>query len=241
MKALIKRIIPRQLINLGLEVITFFAIKIYKPKYPNLIIRKDTSDIYVFMSIFVLGEFKLPLKINPKLIIDAGAYTGLSALYYSSKYPSAKIIAIEPETSNFKILEKNTKHLPNIKRIKGGLWDKNAFLKIRDRGTGKWGFAVEEVSELEDFDVKAVTIEKILKESEFDKIDILKLDIEGSEKQLFSKNYQSWLKKVNIIVIELHDRIINGCTESLYSAINKNEWKEYKEGEKVIFIRKKLL
>ena len=238
MKALIKRIVPNQMINFGLKVITFFAIKAYKLKYNNLIIRKGTTDSKVFKSIFVLGEFKLPIKINPKLIIDAGAYTGLSTLYYSSKYPSAKIIAIEPETSNFRILEKNTKHLSNIRRIKAGLWDRNAFLKIKDRGTGKWGFAVEEVSEPEDLDVKAVTIEKILKKSGFDRIDILKLDIEGSEKQLFSKNYQLWLNKVNIIVIELHDRIIDGCTESLYSAINKDEWKEFKEGEKVILIRR---
>lgn len=241
MKILIKKIVPKRLINFGLRVITFFAIKIYSLKYRPLIIRKDTSDEEVFRSIFVLGEFKLPIKINPKLIIDGGAYTGLSSLYYSSKYPSAKIIAIEPETSNFNILEKHTKNLPNILRINAGLWNKNAFLKIIDMGIGKWGFAVKEVSELEQYDLKAVTINEVLKKSEFNKIDILKIDIEGSEKQLFSSNYNSWLKKVNIIVIELHDAIYSGCTESLYSAINKNEWKEYKEGEKVILIRKRLL
>ena len=30
-------------------------------------------------------------------------------------------------------------------------------------GTGKWGFMVEEVSESENFDIKAITIEEILK------------------------------------------------------------------------------
>ncbi len=236
MKTLIKKIVPKQLIDLGLEAVTFYSLKKYKRKYPNLTIRRGETDKNVFRSIFISGEFKLPIDIDPKLIIDAGAYTGLSALYYSSTYPSAKIIAIEPESSNFDTLEKNTMHLPNVSRIKAGLWDKNAFLKITDRGTGKWGFKVEEVSESDDFDIKSVTIDKVLSESGFDRIDILKLDIEGSEKQLFSSDDRAWLDKVNVMVIELHDRIHEGCTESLYAAIDLNEWKEYKEGEKVILI-----
>ncbi len=245
MKKIIKKFVPKKIINLGLKImnfinkiVTLIIIKIYKLKYKNLIIRKGTTDSAVFRSIFLFKEFKLPIKITPKLIIDAGAYTGLSALYYSSKYPSAKIICIEPENSNFEILENNTKNLPNITRIKAALYYKNAFLKIKDTGTGKWGFVVKEVFESENFDIKAITIEEILKKSGYDKIDILKLDIEGSEKQLFSKNYQTWLEKVNIIVLELHDRIVDGCTKSLYSAINKNEWKEFKKNEKVILIKK---
>jgi hypothetical protein len=43
---------------------------------------------------------------------------------------------------------------------------------------------------------------------------------------------------VNSIVVELHDRIQEGCTESLYSAINLDEWDEYRNGEKVILVRK---
>ncbi len=238
MKALIKRIIPKQLKKFILDAIGLFSLKLYSLNYTPFIIRKNTTDADVFFSIFVEGEFKLPIIITPQLIIDAGAYTGLSAIYYSTKYPSAKIICIEPEESNFRILEENTKRLPNVRRIKAGLWNKNTFLKVNDKGTGKWGFAVEEVSESEDYDIKAVTIDKILGESGFSTIDILKLDIEGSEKQLFSSNYQSWLEKVNIIVIELHDRLIAGCTESLYSAINLKEWREFKEGEKVVLIRK---
>lgn len=241
MKTVIKKIIPNEIINFGLSVVTFFAIKFYSLKYNPFILRKDTTDINVFKSVFVLKEFKLPITINPKFIIDGGAYIGLSTLYYSSKYPFAKIIAIEPETSNFRMLETHTENLPNITRLNVGLWDKNTFLKIIDKGTGNWGFVVKEVLESEHYDIKAVTVDEILKKSGFDRIDILKLDIEGSEIQLFSSNYKSWLPKVNILVIELHDSIYSGCTHSLYSAININEWKEYREGEKVILIRKELL
>lgn len=241
MKKLIKKIFPKPMINLGWKMVSFFAIKYYSLIHKPLIIRKNTPDNLVFINIFVLNEFKLPIKIKPEFIIDAGAYTGLSSLYFSSKYPNAKIFAIEPEDSNFEILKKNTKKLSNVTGIKAGLWYKDAFLKIVDRNTGKVGFMVKEVPESEQYDIKAITIDTLLKLSGFNKIDILKLDIEGSEKELFSKNYDTWLEKVNIIVIELHDRIKEGCTKKLYSAIDKNKWKEYKKGEKVTLIRKKLI
>lgn len=241
MKELIKKIVPKKIIILGLEMFISLAIKLYSLKYNPLIIRKGTTDRNVFRGVFMIREFKLPIKINPKLIIDAGAYTGLSTLYYASKYPSAKIIAIEPEQSNFKILEKHTQKLPNVIKINAGLWSKNAFLKIIDMKTGKWGFTVKEVSELDHCCIKAITLEKILRQYGLNKIDILKLDIEGSEKELFSNNYDFWIDKVNIIVIELHDKIISGCRESLYKAIDNKKWNEYKVGEKVILIRKKLL
>jgi len=241
MKALLKAIIPKKVENSGRRVLNYFAQKIFQLKYKPLIIRKGTTDRDVFWSIFVLNEFKLPIKINPKLIVDAGAYSGLSTLYYASKYPSAKIIAIEPEKSNFSLLEEQTKNLPNVQRINAGLWSKNAFLKILNPDVDKWAFRITEVDETSNYDVKAITINEVLKQSGFDKIDILKLDIEGSEKELFTNNYDSWINKVNIIVIELHDRIIEGCTESLYNAIDITQWDEYITGEKVLLIRKELI
>ncbi|HNW96729.1 MAG TPA: FkbM family methyltransferase [Candidatus Paceibacterota bacterium] len=238
-KKIIKKIFPKSIINLGVKVVTFLKVKYYSLIFKPLIIRKNTTDINVFKGIFVFNELELPIDINPKLIIDAGAYTGLSSLYYSLKYPNAKILAIEPEDSNFKILERHTKNNSNIFRVNAGLWYRDAFLKITDRNTGKWGFVTEETSE-SNYDIKAVTIDTLLKQSGFDKIDILKLDIEGSERDLFSNDCSSWIDKVNVIAIELHDRIKDGCTKTLYSIINKDDWKEYKKGEKVILVNKKI-
>lgn len=237
MRDLIKKFVPHPLIDLGLKLPIYLALKYYSNKYKPLIIREGTSDINVFKQIFVLRDYNIKLNIKPKLIIDAGAYVGYSSLYFSSMYPDAQIIAIEPEESNFKMLEKHTRDISNIKRIKAGLWYKDSLLKIVDEGLGKWGVMTKEVSKQKDYDIKGITIDTILKGSNFDEIDILKIDIEGAEKELFSKNFESWLGKVNILIIELHDRLKEGCSESFYSAMNKYQWKEIKKGENLVFIK----
>lgn len=241
MKELLKKIIPRKIIVITFDILTFIGILLFSFRYKPLIIRKNTSDWSVFKAIFVRGEFKLPVKIKPSLIIDAGAYSGLSTLYFSSIYPNAKIIAIEPEFSNFELLERHTKKLSQVTRVKGGVWSHKAFLKVIDRGLDKWGFGVEEVKVGDEYDVEAFTINEILDISGCEKIDILKLDIEGSEKQLFSEGYKNWLPKVNILIIELHDFLVEGCSDALYSAIKKEEWIEYKKGEKLVLVRKELI
>ena len=133
---------------------------------------------------------------------------------------------------------KNTEKLTQVSRLNAGLWSKDAFLKIKQGEAGNWGFVVNEVSESSDYDIKAITIDQVLKQNNIDTIDILKLDIEGAERELFTKNYENWINKVNLIIIELHDRFMPGCTESLYNAINIEKWDEYKKGEKVILVRK---
>ena len=241
MTKLTKKIVPRSVVEGVLATITNLLIGIYRIKFKKLIIRRGTSDHYVFRDIFLFGEFKLPVVIDPELIIDAGAYTGLSALYYSKTYPNAKIIAVEPESSNFKVLNQNTVDNSNIECIQAGLWSENALLKIADVKKEKWAFTLERVKEGEEYDIRSITVSKLLEDSDFDRIDILKIDIEGAEKELFSTNSKKWLNKVNIIVLELHDRMRKGCSEAVYNAIDKSIWREWSKGEKVVFVRKNLL
>lgn len=237
----VTKLIPRPVVKGTLRLATNVLIRFYSFKFKDLSIRKGTSDHYVFRDIFLFGEFRLPVDIQPKLIIDAGAYIGLSALYYSNKYPSAKIIAIEPEDTNFEMLTRNTESNPNIQRVNAGVWSSNANLRISNKSSEKWAFTVEEVPDGQPFDIRAVTIDSVLENSGFDTIDVLKIDIEGSEKEIFSKNAEKWLPRVNVLVLELHDRMVEGCSDALYSAINKDDWKEFREGEKVILVRKELV
>lgn len=214
-------------IGIGLAALAFSL------RYGRILLRKGTTDHEAFRSIFIKRELRLPDAVRPKLIIDAGAYTGLSAIYFAARYPDAMIIAVEPEESNFRMLELNTRKLRNVRRVRAGLWHRKGFLKVVDTGTGKDGFAVEEAAS----GIRAVTVGMLLKESGHDRIGILKIDIEGSEKEVFS-SAGKWIGKTDAIIAELHDRLRKGCSSALYSCIELGEWRVSGSGEKAILIRK---
>jgi hypothetical protein len=71
-------------------------------------------------------------------------------------------------------------------------------------------------------------------------IDVLKLDIESSEKELFSQNFEPWLAKTKMIIIELHDSMKAGCAKQFFEAVNK-VFPNYDlsiKGENVILVNK---
>lgn len=203
-------------------------------KYP-IIVREKTTDVYILEEIFLDECYDLMTKIKPKLIIDGGAYVGYSPIYFANKYPGTNIIAVEPAFSNFKFLRENTHHYQEIELIHAGIWHKKAWLRIKNPGGEEWGFEVEEIEEMEPGSIKGITIEEILKKSGYKEIDLLKLNIEGAEKEIFSNNYEKWLDKVNILIIEFHDRIKPGCREAFFSAIKNYNFSQEKSGVYNIF------
>lgn len=217
-----------------------FFVKYFFKKYRRLIIRKKTTDTTVFFQIFISKEYDPPVKLSPKLIIDGGANVGYTSVWLAEKYPAAEIIAIEPESANFEILKKNTEKYKNIKAVKAALWPKNIELGVSDNRSGSWGFSVNETSAASSKEnkVAAIKIDELLRMSGQDEISILKLDIEGAEKELFAENAENWLGKVKVIMIELHDRKKPGCSESFYSATSKYQWDKYERGENITLIKK---
>lgn len=195
-------------------------------------LRKGTSDFEVLKDIF--GEKTYDFKIikNPKIILDCGANIGLGSLFFNMRFPEARIIAIEPEETNYELLCKNTENIKNILALKTGLWNKEVNLEIKDIGLGKFGFIVEEVEEGKG--IKSESINSLMLKYNIEFIDILKLDIEGSEKEVFEKNNE-WLKKVGILVIELHDRMKEGCAKSLFTALMNYDYVFELSGENLIF------
>ena len=64
---------------------------------------------------------------------------GYASVFYANKYPEAEVLAIEPDSSNFEMVEKNTFNYPNIKRIQSAIWGKSTYLKIKNPETEKMG------------------------------------------------------------------------------------------------------
>jgi FkbM family methyltransferase len=202
-------------------------------KYP-VYLRKNTSDIKTFQQVFHNKEYDLEINFEPKVIFDLGANVGLAAIYFKNRFPNATIVAVEPESANYEVMVKNTEKYSDIHCLKSGVWNKTTNLKIHDRGYGNWGFITEEVNYEDAETVKAISIDGLMEKYSIQHIDILKIDIESSEKELFDENFEKWLPKVKIIVIELHDFMKEGCSRSFFKALTNYKFTMKYLGENII-------
>ncbi|NIJ51563.1 FkbM family methyltransferase [Dyadobacter arcticus] len=210
-------------------------------------LRPGTSDEDVFGQIFMKHEYNIKLDFEPQTIVDGGANIGLCSVYFKNKYPSARIIAIEPDDENFEMLRKNTAGYRDIHLKKAGLWCKNLRTRTVDKyGLGKWGMVTEEVTDLEDghdLPFNTITINDLVQEFNLEFIDVLKMDIETAEKQVFSENFENWLPKTKVIIIELHDWMQEGCSKPFFLAINQTftNYSFGQMGENTVIINRDLV
>ena len=198
---------------------------LYGIKHPIHLRKNEQSDLEVFKQIFIEKQYHPYHYKNPKIIIDAGGNVGLFTVLMKNKFPEAKFITIEPDSDNFRMAKKNLENYPDIQLLNKGVWSSDVKLKIIDENASKWGIQV--VEDNENGTIEAISINTILKENNFDRIDVLKMDIEGSEKEVFSKNYEDWLPKVKILVIELHDSMQKDTTRVFFDTLNKT-WPQYR-------------
>jgi FkbM family methyltransferase len=209
-------------------------------RYP-LTVRLRTSDVTLLRSIFLEGEYDWSFLKSPQVIIDAGANVGYASVVFANRYPEARILAIEPEFSNYESLRKNTGVYPQIQPVQAALWKEKTTLRITDPSAGNWAFRTEEsnrsaTSIRECGTVPALTLDNLMIDHEVEFIDILKVDIEGAEKEVF-ENSTSWINRVGVIIIELHDSLKQGCREAVHKAARDFSF-VWTKGETTVFGRK---
>ena len=204
-------------------------------------LRLPSTDVPAFEQIFIKQEYDFAVSRAPRIIVDAGANIGLASIYFSNKFPDTKIIAIEPEQSNFELLERNAAPYDNITPVRGALWHENTSVNLVDPALGKWAFRTQaRDSDEESFgeivhEVQGMTVDTVMREHDIDHIDVLKIDIEGAEREVF-RDPSSWIEKVDALIVELHERLKLGCNRSFYNGTNGFD-DEWVQGENVYLTR----
>jgi FkbM family methyltransferase len=198
--------------------------------------RPTATDRITLKEIFIRREYdlKLPETFSVNVIVDAGANIGFTSIFFINQFPNARIFSIEPDDENFEYLKKNVFPYKTITPLKNALWNKKEDITIIDRGYGKRGIMIGK--EEGTHTLKAISVSDLMREHTLDSIDILKMDIEGSEKEVFSENYEPWLSKTKCIVVELHDRMKKGCSKAVFTALSKYDFSLSIQGENLVFI-----
>jgi FkbM family methyltransferase len=191
----------------------YFALKLGRNKKSTIRIskeyviqlRKNEADQDVFLTTFVYQYHRSPFDLGQSpVIIDLGSNIGLTMVDFKQMYPSAKVIGVEMDKENYESCKVNISPFSGCTLLHAAVWKENG--TINYKGEDEQSYAVEKNSFGKDGMVRCITIDDLLKENNIEKVDYIKMDIEGSEKAvLLDSTSKNWLQKVKYLSVELHD------------------------------------
>lgn len=165
------------------------------------------NDLTMVAETWVLGDYKKAEEISIKpgdVVFDVGGHIGIFSLY--AAHQGAKVYAFEPEASNYRKLQENIK-LNNLEdritALNYGLAGTSGVrrLDISDNSGGH-SLLTDVGSSFQDVAVK--TFAEAANELTVKHIDLLKIDIEGGEYELFESLKDSELGMIKSIIGEFH-------------------------------------
>lgn len=172
----------------------------------KLRVRPSRGDLFILYEVLAHQAYAIPRDRldwdKVRVIIDCGANIGITSLYLSNRYPNARIISVEPDPDNFEVLCRNVAKCNRIEPIQAAIVQKAQKVHLtRDRpayGNIVKHSAVDGLT----IEVPGLAISDICEMMRISRIDLLKIDIEGAEQDVFSDPI--FLPLVDTIAIELH-------------------------------------
>jgi FkbM family methyltransferase len=212
--------------------VSYFVQRLLKPKgrlielhlkglSHSIYLRNKTYDTNIFYQIFIQEDLFLHNEEDVSIIIDCGANIGLASLYFQREFCNARIIAIEPENENYNLLLKNTENYSNVSTLRIGVFDEDCELSIIDIGEGEASYRLARKPTKGKViqTIPCRSIDSLMEQFSIDKIDILKMDIEGSEKECLLSPKIEWLQKTKYLLMEIHENIHPGITQQVSDKI----------------------
>lgn len=159
------------------------------------------------------------------MIVDIGAHIGLSCIYFTERYPDAKIYSYEPHSDNFKLLEQNiTQNNLDIDIFNMGVSNKQSeqhLYELSHKGTAVHTTVPDNRQAAKTHLIECTTIEHIVNDNNIPRIDILKLDCEGAEYAILDQPAYV-LDKIDTIVMEYHDINSDDNFDNLTAHLTRN-------------------
>jgi FkbM family methyltransferase len=185
---------------------------------------RDSIDIEVLRQVFASEDYRLSrLKRYNELmqwlqavqfaggrplVLDLGANTGLASLYFSREFPDARILAVEPEVANAELARRAVSGHGDVNLITAGIASSDGRATIVDPGQGNWAYRTELAP---DGVVSMLGVQRLIADhADEDCVPfIAKVNIEGFESELFSRNVE-WADRFPMLIIELDDWMLPG-------------------------------
>lgn len=173
---------------------------------PHLIsVRLGTTDWWVYDEIFQACEYDSVLRAGLTevgTIVDLGANVGFSVLFWRLMFPTARIIAVEPDPGCARVLLRNCVDDVNVLLIQSGITDRDGVARLVSH-QGEWDGRIEDASVATGRQVTTMRMDTLLRKIGSPRVDLLKIDVEGGERRII-ETCGSWIMSVRHLIIELH-------------------------------------
>lgn len=191
-------------------------------------LRINSTDADVYRQVLMDEEYAVVADRQARIIVDCGANVGYTSAYFLSRCPDAQVVAIEPFPANAELCRRNlAPYGRRAKVIEAAVWSRGGRLVLDHGGGNEWGVRVRAARAGETGAIEAIDLPSL----GLSRIDLLKIDIEGSEADLFASGTDRWLPSVSNIAIELHGR---ECEERFHSAMADRRYTLSHSGELTI-------
>jgi FkbM family methyltransferase len=147
------------------------------------------------------------------IVVDVGAHIGTFSLFASRKARKGGVYAFEPMAGNFRMLEENIalNRPSNIICINKAMGGGSSLRQLRISADNSGGHSLlpsERSGSLQQVD--CISLQDFIREYGLRRIDLLKLDCEGSEFDILFNAPDDAFHKIKRISMEYHDGLIDG-------------------------------
>ena len=171
----------------------------------------DTVDHFIYFG-FVDTAFDRIMSYvkQDDVIFDVGANIGRFTLVFASLAKRGKIISYEPDPDSFSALKSNVEinKFANVKLINKALGDSQGNLnlfKVNPHNSGMNRIGLFDISEFDSIAISVDTLDKELEHLNLERLDIIKIDVEGFEHKILLGAENTIKRFRPILFIELVD------------------------------------
>jgi FkbM family methyltransferase len=220
--------------------------------YGGLWIRRGDSDVTILRQVFSQRPYDLARHAHAAavqahytelvdrgqrpVVIDAGANIGASSVWFATHFPDAEVVAVEPDAESVALCRRNTDRFRNVRVEHCALGGSEGTARLGNHAAGSWAVSTSRTHEPGGVPIR--TIADLRGEDEGRPLFLVKVDIEGFERDLFDGSID-WLDEVAVVIVEPHDWLLpgKGSSRSMQQAFGERDFDMLIADENLVYIR----
>lgn len=198
--------------------------------------REGSSDPDVIRQVFAELQYAPVADGDLRTVLDLGGNIGATASFLLQRCPLARVVVVEPDADNLRVCRKTLAPFGDrVMFLRAGVWPTRTGLVVERGSFGdgrEWSYQVRPTRPGEPADLRGLTVSDVLGLAKFDTVDLLKIDIEGTEQILFGPGSDSWLGRTRTLAVEFHGP---ACERACATAVARFPHAATRSGELSIF------